>query len=443
MSVKVYATYAKTPTSTEPGILGVKVVADPVVSTRSIHIALVLDTSGSMEGDRINSVKNTLNVLIDKVNIGDRITIVGFSSRANKIASNVVISDELVRTSLKTEVAKLTADGGTNMEAGISMLGSLFTAGGSDHPDSLVLLTDGFVNEGITSLAGIHSLLNSYLPNLPVCSLGYGDDHNSEFMRGLSTRTSGVYNFIDNEIALPASIGELLGALQCEAAKAAVLTFPAGSKCLELGAKTDTTEHGLGSLIGEKPTWAMFSVPEAAAAAAAGAFVLKYKPFGSADYTSMNVIIDEAAIDRIDVVEQHLRCITATALDKAGTQLKTYHIEDAKRIVTEATDVISASEAKDRPMAIRMKAQLDEMAEEIKGILNGPARRVDFVNLAMRSSGTATRYTQQRGVSSSGGGHHDDPFSTPSLMRRQNAMVAGYSQSVGGNEDPHDNEDIT
>jgi hypothetical protein len=81
----------------------------------------------------------------------------------------VVISDELVRTSLKAEVAKLTADGGTNMEAGISMLGSLFTAGGSDHPDSLVLLTDGFVNEGITSLAGIHSLLNSYLPNLPVC----------------------------------------------------------------------------------------------------------------------------------------------------------------------------------------------------------------------------------------------------------------------------------
>ena len=434
MSIKVYATYAKTPTATEPGILGVKVVADPVVSTRSIHIALVLDTSGSMEGNRITSVKNTLNVLIDKMLIGDRITIVGFASVAKKIASNVVISDELVRTALKEDVAKLTADGGTNMEAGVSMLGSLFTTTSvTDKPDSIVLLTDGFVNEGITSLAGIHSLLNSYLPNLPVCSLGYGDDHNSEFMRGLSMRTSGVYNFIDNEIALPASIGELLGALQCEAAKAAVLTLPAGSKCLELGAKPDATEHGLGSLIGEKPTWALFSVP-----ATAGNFVLKFKPVGSPDYTSMNVVIDETAIDRIDVVEQHLRCITSTALDNASSHLKAYRIEYAKRAVTEATDLISASEAKDRPMAIRMKAQLDEMAEEIKGILNGPAHRADFVNLAMRSSGTATRYMQQRGVNSSGGGQDDDQlFSTPTLMRRQNAMVAGYSQSVG-NEDPHD-----
>jgi hypothetical protein len=430
MPVNVYASYALTPTATEDGILGIKVVADSPVG-RPIHIALVLDKSGSMDGARIASVKNTLNVLVDKLQVGDKITVIGFSSSADMIASCVTISDDSVRSQIKASVDKLVADGGTNMESGITLLGQLFSTGTElPLPDTVVLLTDGYVNEGITTVAGVHSLLKSYVPNLPVYALGYGDDHNSDFMRELSRRTSGTYTFIDSEIALPASIGELLGSLQNEVAKGGFLTFPESWTCLELG--STGTSHGLGSLVADKPTWTLLKVP---ASSVTGNVVLSYKNVGSTDDSLLPVVID-GALDRLDVMEQHLRCITASALDKAAGFIKAYQMDSAKQTVQDAIKLITTSEAATKPMAIRFKAQLDEMIEEISTTHRGHR---GFANLLQRTTGTATRYTQQRGVSSQGGGDDDDGmFSTPLLMRAQAAMVTGYSQSAGGGEDPRD-----
>lgn len=437
MPARVYSTYAKLPTATEDGILGIKVVADSPVS-RPINLALVLDTSGSMEGERISAVKNTLNVLVDKLLIGDKITIVGFSSKAVQIAAGVTISDEAARVALKSSVDALTADGGTNMESGVAMLGTLFT-GGVGLPDSLVLLTDGYVNEGITSVAGMHSMLKSYLPNVPVYALGYGDDHNSDFMRGLSQRTSGTYTFIDNEIALPASIGELLGALQGEVAKAGELTFPESWSCLELGSSGN--KQGLGSLIADKPTWTMLSVPKGTVVREMGDMMLTFKYVGQNDTTHVAVYVREE-LDRLDVLEQYLRCVAATALDTASGFIKARNMERAKQTVVDAIAALTSSDAAMKPLAVRMKAQLEEMNEEIATILAAPPRRaghhVDFANLLQRTSSTATRYQQQRGVSSQTGGGapvDDDMFSSPTMLRRQQAMVAGYTQSLGGHAD--------
>lgn len=430
MPVNVYASYALTPTATEDGILGIKVVADSPVG-RPIHIALVLDKSGSMDGARIASVKSTLNVLVDKLLIGDKITVIGFSSTADMIASSVTISDDSVRNQIKASVDKLVADGGTNMEAGITLLGQLFSNGAA-LPDTIVLLTDGYVNEGITTVAGVHSLIKSYVPNLPVYALGYGDDHNSDFMRALSKRTNGTYTFIDNEIALPASIGELLGSLQNEVAKGGVLTFPESWTCLELGSTGNS--HGLGSLIADKPTWTMLRVP---ASSMVGNVVLSFRNVGSAEDSLLPVVID-GTLDRLDVMEQHLRCVAASTLDKAADFIKTYQIDAAKQTVLDAIKLITTSEAATKPMAIRFKAQLDEMIEEINTIMTRPRNNRGFANLLQRTTGTATRYTQQRGVSSQGGDADDGMFSTPTLMRAQAAMVTGYSQSGGGGEDPHD-----
>jgi hypothetical protein len=296
-------------------------------------------------------------------------------------------------------------------------------------PDTIVLLTDGYVNEGITTVAGVHSLLKSYVPNLPVYALGYGDEHNSDFMRALSNRTNGTYTFIDSEIALPASIGELLGSLQNEVAKEGFLTFPESWTCLELG--STGTSHGLGSLVADKPTWTMLRVP---ASSATGNVVLSYKNVGATDISLLPVVID-GTLDRLDVKEQHLRCVTASALDKAAGYIKAYQMDSAKQTVQDAIKLITTSEAATKPMAIRFKAQLDEMIEEISTTHRGHR---GFANLLQRTTGTATRYTQQRGVSSQGGTDDDGMFSTPSLMRAQAAMVAGYTQSAGGGEDPHD-----
>jgi hypothetical protein len=321
---------------------------------------------------------------------------------------------------LKLAVNALDASGGTNIEAGVTTLGSIFT-GGASMPDSLVMLTDGYVNEGITSTAGIHSLLKSYLPNVPVYALGYGDDHNSDFMKGISSRTNGTYTFINNEIALPASVGDMLGGLQCEVAKAGRLAYPTTWTCLELNGDS-TGSYGVGSLIADKPTWVMFDVPYGAN----GSLVLDYK-LVLGDVVTTNVVVTQE-LDRIDVMEQHLRCLTAVALDNAADAIKNYRIDDAKRAIEGAIDKISVSEAGSRPLAFRMRAQLEEMRDEISQMVSTPPRnRSRFTNLALRTSNTATRYQQQRGV---GGTADDSLFTSPIMLERQSQMIYDYSQTI-------------
>jgi len=437
MSVFVKASYAKIPTATEAGIIGLCVNAGSVGATRPISVALAMDTSGSMDGARLESVKNTLNVLVDKLLVGDKITVVGFASKATLITANTVISDEASRIAIKTAVSALTADGGTNMESGVAMLGSIFS--GVPPPDTVVLLTDGAINEGIQSVAGMHSLLKDYLPMVPVCSLGYGDGHNETFMRGLSARTNGTYTWIDKEEALPASIGELLGGLQDEVAKAAKIQYPGSWTCLEAFAKAGDTEAGLGSIIAEKPTWVVFSIPAGTEVRPVGDLMLTFKRVGSSDTTFLGITVDES-IDRLDVLEQQLRCVGVNALEQSASQLNNNQIIEAKKTITDAIAVIVASEAASKPGAISMKAKLAEMLEKL-----GSANRRQAV---LYATGTATRYTQQRGVSTGGAADEDDNmFSTPGLTRQRTNMVAQYSQSVGGggsahpgDPDAHDNE---
>jgi hypothetical protein len=436
MSIIVQASFINAPTS-EPGILGIKVVSkNPIV--RPIHIALVLDTSGSMEGSRIETVKNTLSVLVNRLLVGDKITVISFSSTAKTLLSQVTVS-ETNRTELTSIIGEINADGGTNIESGIAQLGGLFTSADSAHPDSIVLLTDGFINEGITSVAGLYSMLNSYMPGVPVYALGYGDDHNADFMKGLSLRTNGTYTFIDNEIALPASIGDLLGGLQGEVAKNAELIIPTDWTCLELNYVNESTTFGIGSLIADKPTWIMFSVP----VNSPSQIQLRYKNVsdGTSVHTMVNISND---LERIEVCEQYMRCLSAVSLDKASNFIKNGQLTAANLEISVMIDKITKSEAARRPLAIRMKAQLAEMSEQIQVTLQTPPRirrnGNSHMNLLLRTSSTASRYGQQRGVSSNG---DVDIFSSPQMLERTSQMVNQYTQNSVIFEDPDNVHDQT
>jgi hypothetical protein len=434
MSISVQATFINAPTS-EPGILGIKVVGKNPIA-RSIHIALVLDTSGSMEGSRILAVKNTLSVLVNRLLVGDKITVISFSSTANTLLSQVTISDTN-RTELTNIIKDLHADGGTNIESGIAQLGGLFTSADSVYPDSIVLLTDGYINEGITSVAGLYSMLNSYMPGVPVYALGYGDDHNSDFMKGLSLRTNGTYTFIDNEIALPASIGELLGGLQGEVAKNAELLIPTDWTCLELNYISEKSTFGIGSLIADKPTWIICSVP----VDSSSQIQLKYKNISDGETVNTLVTINND-LERIEVCEQYMRCLSAVSLDKASNFIKNGQLSAANLEISVMIDKISKSEAAMRPLAIRMKAQLVEMSEQIQTTLQTPPRirRNANANLLLRTSSTASRYRQQRGVSSAG---DDDIFSSPQMLERTSQMINQYTQNSVIFEDPDNVHDQT
>lgn len=438
------ATYLKRPTADERGKLGVRILPEAVAASeviRNINIALVIDQSGSMEGDRIMSVKRTIRLLIQQLQNGDKISLVAFSNRATTLIRSETISDA-TRRQAEEAVDRLTADGGTNLECGIAELGSFAQQTGM--PDAVVILTDGHINEGISSAAGLSSVIGSYLHTTPIYTLGYGTDHNGDLLRSLSTRTCGTYTFIDNEIVLPASVGDLLGGLQGEVAKSAELSYPEEWKCEEPVDQNNPGIRNLGSLIADKATWVMLSLPPSAAN---GDLVLTYK-VGDEE---KRVVIQpsDSGLDAVEMEEQFLRCATGHTLDKVAAAIRSYMMDEAKALLEATLADIEASSAKQRPLCIRMKAQLAEIKEEVEQhrVGSGMRRQNAVVGLRgaglghmpsidamlLRTTSTASNYGAQRGVTSLGGSAlgptaSDGIFSSPTAIRRNRQMVSNYSQ---------------
>ncbi|XZF62484.1 MAG: VWA domain-containing protein [Gloeotrichia echinulata DVL01] len=118
---------------------------------RTVNLMMVIDTSGSMEGDRLQSVKNSLRIAAQSINPGNYVGLITFSDRPTKILP-LAPFDLQQHKRLLAAADSLKADGGTAMYDGtIVGLSELMERKKAD-PNGifyLLLLTDGEVNAGL------------------------------------------------------------------------------------------------------------------------------------------------------------------------------------------------------------------------------------------------------------------------------------------------------
>lgn len=109
-----------------------------------VDIVLVVDTSGSMKGDNLTSTKNAINALVDafdakKETVDTKYKLVTFSSSAK-----IKTDDWVNGTNLKKEAGKLSADGGTNYDQGLTKAATAINSSSRENAKKIVIfLTDG------------------------------------------------------------------------------------------------------------------------------------------------------------------------------------------------------------------------------------------------------------------------------------------------------------
>lgn len=109
-----------------------------------VDIVLVVDTSGSMEGSNLTNTKNAINALVDAFDaknetVDTKYKLVTFSSSAIKKTDDWVNG-----TNLKKEAGKLSADGGTNYDQGLSQAATAINSSSRENAKKIVIfLTDG------------------------------------------------------------------------------------------------------------------------------------------------------------------------------------------------------------------------------------------------------------------------------------------------------------
>ena len=167
--------------------------------TQPVDLIIVLDRSGSMNGQKINDARTAMLRLMDHLTGADRLGIVSY-------ANNVVVHSPLVSMNypnvsrLRRLVANIGAGGGTNLGSGLHTGVDMF----SSSPDygrqrKLILISDGLANQGVTYPRRLGMMAsNGPEHNFTVSSVGVGYDFNEQLMTTIADYGGGSYYFLED-----------------------------------------------------------------------------------------------------------------------------------------------------------------------------------------------------------------------------------------------------
>lgn len=158
-----------------------------------IAIALVLDRSGSMAGEKLESARGAALELIDSLREGDELAILHYGSDVTTSARVRIDADS--RGSLRERVSAIRSEGGTNISEALSA-GKQALAG-FEGARRLILVSDGQPTEGIVGSQSLAAMAGrAREEGIAVSALGVGVDYNDELMRGLANYGGGFYAFL-------------------------------------------------------------------------------------------------------------------------------------------------------------------------------------------------------------------------------------------------------
>lgn len=156
-----------------------------------VDIVLVVDTSGSMKGNNLTNTKNAINALVEafdakKETVDTKYKLVTFSSSAE-----IETNDWVDGTKLKKKAKKLSADGGTNYDQGLSQAATAINSSNRENAKKIVI----FLTDGKPTFYGTNES-------------GYGDETSKKTLEAAvtSARKISCERFYAVGIGLPSSV---------------------------------------------------------------------------------------------------------------------------------------------------------------------------------------------------------------------------------------------
>ena len=158
-------------------------------------ITFVIDTSGSMQGEKIEQARKALIFFLQSLGEGDRFNLIPFSTEARPFAPAPVEATKEQIAKAKTFADGLVARGGTNIHE--AMLKSLEASAPEGMVSMVVFLTDGQPTVGNSNIADIlrdSSKANTHKSR--IFCFGVGNDVNTRLLDKLSEMSGGTRDYV-------------------------------------------------------------------------------------------------------------------------------------------------------------------------------------------------------------------------------------------------------
>jgi Ca-activated chloride channel family protein len=182
----------------------------PADRTQSKNLIFILDTSGSMAGEKIKQTKEALKFCLNSLSSGDRFNVIDFSDQINNFKPGLVgASAENVHEALAF-VDKFEAEGGTDIND--ALLTGFKQTEGQERSTQIIFLTDGLPTVGETDITNIiHNVEKANANKTRLFVFGAGYDVNTRLLDRLADDNHGTSDYVRPSEDIEVKVGNLYG----------------------------------------------------------------------------------------------------------------------------------------------------------------------------------------------------------------------------------------
>lgn len=169
-------------------------------------VILVLDTSGSMEGDSLRNAANSASDFISRLDPRDEVYVIGFSDAIVPIGQGGIVAD--IGEALSSTVRNVIAGGGTSLYDAVCNAIEQVDALSIEHSDEdiqhlygIVVLSDGEDTSSNISENQMYNCLpdGESVEEVKIYTIAYGANANQSVLTRIANRTNGQFFTADQQ----------------------------------------------------------------------------------------------------------------------------------------------------------------------------------------------------------------------------------------------------
>ena len=163
-----------------------------------INLALVIDRSTSMSGERIEKARDAAIMAVNMLNSNDTLSIIAYDSTvevivpATRVTNKEILSDKIRK--------HIHPQGMTALFAGVSKgLDQVSRHLDKTQVNRIILLSDGQANVGPSSVSELAGLARiAAKKGVAITTMGLGEDYNEDLMVAIAGYSDGNHVFVEN-----------------------------------------------------------------------------------------------------------------------------------------------------------------------------------------------------------------------------------------------------
>ncbi|HAR45488.1 MAG TPA: VWA domain-containing protein [Nitrospiraceae bacterium] len=185
-----------------------------VFGTMPANFGLVLDRSGSMDGEKMDNLKEAVGYVADHLSDNDLVSVTIFDDQVETVIPNQAAKN---RSDIKNKVAKVIPRGGTQISDGLRAgLAEVKKGHSASRVNRVLLLTDGQTWDDEDACLRLAEEAGKQ--NVAITTIGIGDEWNEKLLLQIAEKSQGNSHWIQNPIAILDAFRQEVEGMQAVAA---------------------------------------------------------------------------------------------------------------------------------------------------------------------------------------------------------------------------------